>query len=45
MPFAAFLEPSGPLTSVRVKRDEKSACQQNAIDPNASGDGEYPVHG
>jgi hypothetical protein len=42
---AAFLDPSGPLASVRVKRDEERHCEQTAIDPNASGDDVYPVHG
>jgi hypothetical protein len=41
---AAFLDPSGPLASVRVRRDEERPCEQNAIDPKASGDEVYPVH-
>jgi hypothetical protein len=41
---AAFLDPSGPLASVGVRRDEERPCEQNAIDPNASGDDVYPVH-
>ena len=42
---AAFLDPSGPLATVRVRRDEERPCEQNAIDRNASGDDVYPVHG
>src|SRR5258708_18177524 len=40
---AAFPDPSGPVASVRVRRDEERPCEQNTIDPNASGDD--PVHG
>ena len=43
MLVAAFLDPPGPLTSVRVSRDEERPCEQNAIDPNASGDDVYRV--
>lgn len=45
MLVAAFLDPPGPLASVRVRRDEERPGEQNAIDPNASGDNLYPVHG
>ena len=45
MLVAAFLDPSGPLASVRVRRDEERPREQNAIDPNGSDDDVYPVHG